>query len=166
MKPIREIHGPIPACLTGAPGPMGFWLRQLRQLVSARGLYAWREAGRGKYTSGTVILEGPRGEALAIFDMYCYVQAVGGTRLLAWSVEIPKGSGMVASGHVVRFRTIDIDALEPLPDVEGSCSAFDTGEERVLTVGGIVGETTVPARLSEGAHHHSFLSPCKCSKSC
>jgi hypothetical protein len=107
-----------------------------------------------------VLLATPGNQALAVFDFYCYVSAMKGTRFLVWFEQNSAIGASMTPSTAIRLELLDADRLEVIEDVETASRELTMRRDRsrVWHRGGEVSACSVPAYLPAGTHRFPLPS--------
>ncbi len=93
-------------------------------------------------------------QTLAVFDFYCYMSAMKGTRFLVWFEQKSAIGASMTSPDAISLEILDADHLEIVEDLETACRELTMRKDRsrVWHRGGEVSACRVPAYLPAGTH--------------
>ncbi len=143
--PLTERDAVLQAALDAAPGPSPWYFRDPRLVVpGARGELRWSDAGPGSDHAGKSVLRRNDGSAVAIVGFQWYMRVLPGQGLLLWHA----GRSEDPDAGLLQLVLLDVDALEPIPDVDAACAAMESTGSHYR--GGEVVTARLPTTLPPG----------------
>ncbi|HEV2912395.1 MAG TPA: hypothetical protein VGX92_03670 [Pyrinomonadaceae bacterium] len=150
---FKKKFTPAKEVLAKAPGPSPWYLLSAGpELTSSHGALVWFPAGDDEISTGKVLLTTSNGEAIAIFDFYCYVLPMKHNRFLVWYEEKEQLGSTPATQSFIELLILDADKLGVIGDTQAAFEEMKARGIKVFQRNGEVSSFRIQTSMNEGQH--------------